>query len=76
MGCDTESPELDLVEFLNSLPQKHAVVFNRDLLTPMSYQYLREYKLGSSCVFSVEKNAAGYSRDVHGQLNVSQDGGK
>ena len=37
MGCDTESPELDLVEFLNSLPLKHAVVFNRDLLTPLSY---------------------------------------
>jgi hypothetical protein len=70
-GSDTESPELNLVEFINSLPCRHAVVYNRDLITEVGYRFLRETKAQSSCVFSVEKNAAGYSKDVHGQLNIS-----
>ena len=65
-GSDTESAELDLVEFINSLPLRHAVVYNRDLLTEVGLRLLSETKERSSCVFSVQKNSAGHSKDVHG----------
>jgi len=52
-GSDTESEELDLVEFINSLPQRHAVVYNRDLMSEVSLSLLTETKERSSCVFSV-----------------------
>lgn len=70
-GCDSESPELEMIEFINSLPCKHAIVFNRDLIPEIGYRYLSEVKARSSCVLSVERNAAGFSKDVHGQLNIS-----
>lgn len=75
-GLDSETPELDMIEFINSMPSRHAIVFNRDLLTEVGYRFLCETKMRSSNVFSVEKNAAGFSKDVHGQLNISQDGTK
>jgi len=75
-GLDSESPELDMIEFINSLPPRHAVLFNRDLVTEVGYRLLCETKLKTSFVFSVEKNAAGFSKDVHGQLNISQHGDK
>ena len=43
-GSDSESPELDLIEFVNSLPPRHAIVYNRDLLSEVSLRYLSEIK--------------------------------
>ena len=70
-GLDTDKPELDLMEFVNSLPGKHVFMVNRDLTDSLSLDFLRGLKQSYDYVISVDKNAAGYSRDVHGQLNVS-----
>ena len=43
-GLDTDSPELNLIEFMNSLPPRHAVIFNRDLQSDVSLRYLSEEK--------------------------------
>lgn len=62
---------LDLIEFFNTLPENHAVKINRDLLTQEQQQFLRQLKQ-TYLVLSVDRNAAGYSKDVHGQLNITQ----
>ena len=69
MTAGLEPSDLDLVEFMNSLPESHAVKINRDLLTSTQQQLLRQLKQ-SYLVLSVDRNAAGYSKDVHGQLNI------
>ena len=70
-GLDSSSPELDLVEFVNSMPAKYTIVFNRDLLEPLPAQFLRSIKQSCDFLFSIDSNTAGYSHDVHGQLNVT-----
>ncbi len=70
-GCDTVTPELDLLEFFNSIQAyTHCVSVNRDLLDPSTASFFKEVKERYSYVFDVQKNQAGYSRDVHGQLNI------
>ena len=70
-GCDTTTPELDLLEFFNSLlPYTHCVSVNRDLLDDSSNGFFQEIKQRYSYVMQVQKNQAGYSKDVHGQLSI------
>jgi hypothetical protein len=70
-GSDTLTPELDLLEFFNSIQAyTHCVAVNRDLLDPLTTSFFKEVKELYSYVFDVQKNQAGYSRDVHGQLNI------
>ena len=52
-GLDSDSPEQDLIEFINSLPPRHAVVYNRDLLSDVGIRLLSETKERSTCVLSV-----------------------
>ena len=70
-GLDSSCPELDLVEFVNSMPPKFTLVFNRDLLEPLPSHFLRSIQQSCDFLFSIDANTAGYSHDVHGQLNVS-----
>ena len=70
-GCDSDSPELDLVEFCNSLPRNHAISVNRDLLDETTVLFLNDLKSGFTLTFDVQRNQAGYSRDVHGQLVIN-----
>jgi len=82
-SCDSERPELELIEFLNQLTghsdaDEHvsmAVSTNRDLMEAgsLSEAFYRESKHATgmfSLVLECSKNLAGHSRDVHGQLNV------
>mmetsp|Transcript_34661 Transcript_34661/g.45588 ORF Transcript_34661/g.45588 Transcript_34661/m.45588 type:complete len:111 (+) Transcript_34661:475-807(+) len=86
-SCDSERPELDLMEFVNHLVAHAdsdeqisiALGANRDLLESgsLSEVFYREMKhqMGLfNLVFECSKNRAGHSRDVHGQLNVILNG--
>jgi hypothetical protein len=55
-GLDTQAEELDLVEFLGSMPYKHVVGVNRDLMGPVAREFLRTLKDGFDWVFSVDRN--------------------
>jgi archaellum biogenesis ATPase FlaH len=70
-GCDTTQPELDLMEFLNSLRNLGQCVIgvNRDLMFESTKRFLDDVK-EDWLVFAVRANKAGYSRDVHGTLTV------
>ena len=77
-SCDSDRPELDLVEFFNHIGQasendEHvsvAIGANRDLLESdsLSEAFYREMKHSGlfNLVFECSKNLAGHSRDVHG----------
>ena len=77
-SCDSDRPELDLVEFFNHVGQasendEHvsvAIGANRDLLESdsLSEAFYRETKHSGlfNLVFECSKNLAGHSRDVHG----------
>ena len=76
-SCDTDAPELDFLESFNDLlamgEGKVSVVvgFNRDLFEGPELPYYREAKNQSfSIVFEMQRNLAGFSKDVHGQMNV------
>jgi hypothetical protein len=70
-GCDTAQPELDLMEFLNTLQGlgSCSVGFNKDLMSELSIRFLDDAK-EEWLVLAVKINKAGYSRDVHGTLVV------
>ena len=77
-SCDSDKPDLDLVEFFNEILAftEHssevsvAVGTNRDLFYGPELALYREVKTEFSTVFEVARNLAGYSKDVHGQMNV------
>jgi hypothetical protein len=86
-SCESgQNSELELSELLNDLtqlPVEHpnlsiAATFNRDtFLSEDELNFYRDKKQDSwDYIFETSKNLAGYSRDVHGQLNVirSTDG--
>lgn len=49
-----------------------AIGINRDLFSGPEVPYYREIKNSDqfNTVFELSRNLAGYSKDVHGQLNV------
>jgi len=78
-GCYSETPDLDLVEFFNSVLEltsqfnsSLALSVNRDLFfSETEGAFYRELKQDYfTHIFELNRNLAGYSRDVHGQLNV------
>ena len=85
-GCDSERPELDMIEFFNHITALSdsdeyvsvALGVNRDLneSDSLAEAFYRETKHSSlfNLVFECSRNLAGHSRDVHGQLNVIMNG--
>ena len=83
-GCDSASPELDLLETANEMlsyamnddSTSVALGINRDLIPQNSLEaaFYRELKNSGDfgLVFELSRNLAGYSKDVRGQLNVIQ----
>jgi len=79
-SCDSSTPELDLLEVFNTLISmaqvsselSFAIGINRDLFEGPEVPFYREIKQNPelNVVFELNRNAAGYSKDVHGQLNV------
>ena len=84
-SCDSASPELDMLEAANEMLSYAmsdvltSVVLgvNRDLIPQDSLEaaFYRELKNSQdfNLVFELSRNLAGYSKDVHGQLNVIQN---
>lgn len=79
-SCDSDAPEMDLVESFNELlalaqNDKNvsvAIGVNRDLFFGPELPFYRELKSSPqfNTIFELQMNLAGYSKDVHGQLNV------
>jgi hypothetical protein len=79
-GCYTSIPALEFVEILNELlgiSERDpcvtlAIGVNRDLIDEeMTREFYREYKNSVfDFVFEVNRNISGYTKDVHGQLNI------
>ena len=77
-SCDSERPELELVETINEFlsyahnDESTSVVLgcNRDLFQEdsLSSAFYREFKNSQNfgLVFELNRNQAGYSKDVHG----------
>ena len=76
-GCYNRN-ELEFVEVLNELiaisenPKvKVALGVNRDLFDEGEIEWYRDFKNSAfDQVFEVSRNLSGYSKDVHGQLNL------
>lgn len=71
----TGSGTLEFLEVFNhliTLPCSVSVGINRDLLSEEVLEYYRELKNSTAfqIVFELNRNLSGYSRDVHGQLNI------
>lgn len=85
-SCNYANETLEFIEIMNeilSMPDRYqglsvALLINRDLLTlddeildSMTLDFYREQKKSVfDTVFEVNRNLSGYTRDVHGQLNV------
>ena len=72
-GCEREDSPLEFIEVMNDLISMEGTVaigINRDLLLTEEDVYREAKNSVFDVVIEVNRNLSGYTKDVHGQLNV------